>query len=121
MAWQFERKGVIILDKAAASEDDLMLAALDAGAEDIEDQGDTWQVTTAPSDLHAVRSALEAAGIPFVSADLTMLASTSVELADASRAKSVLRVIDALEDHDDVQNVYANFDIPDDVLQTVVA
>jgi YebC/PmpR family DNA-binding regulatory protein len=121
VSWQFERKGVIILEKSAASEDDLMLAALDAGAEDIEDQGDTWQVTTPPTDLHAVRAALEAAGISFTSADLTMLPSTSIRLADAASAKQVLRVIDALEEHDDVQNVYANFDIPDDVLQTVVA
>jgi YebC/PmpR family DNA-binding regulatory protein len=121
VSWQFERKGVIILEKAAASEDDLMLAALEAGAEDIEDQGDTWQVTTPPTELHAVRTALEEAGIAFTSSDLTMLPSQSVPLDDASAAKSVLRVIDGLEEHDDVQNVYANFDIPDTVLATVVA
>jgi YebC/PmpR family DNA-binding regulatory protein len=121
VSWQFERKGVIILEKGAASEDDLMLAALDAGAEDIEDQGDTWQITTPPTELHAVRTALEDAGIPFTSADTTMLPSQTVPLGDAGSAKSVLRVIDALEEHDDVQNVYANFDIPDDVLQTVLA
>ena len=69
VAWQFERKGVIILEKAAATEDDLMLAALDAGAEDIADQGDTWQITTEATDLHAVRTALEEAGISFTSAD----------------------------------------------------
>jgi YebC/PmpR family DNA-binding regulatory protein len=121
VAWQFERKGVLLLDKAAVSEDDLMLAALEAGAEDIADQGDTWQITTAPADLHSVRDALDAAGIPVTSSDLTMLATTTVELDEASKAKSVLRVIDALEEHDDVQNVYANFDIPDDVLQAVYA
>jgi len=121
VAWQFERKGVIILDKGAASEDDLMLVALEAGAEDIADQGDSWQVTTAATDLHTVSSALEEAGIAFTSTDLTMLATTSVALGEASAAKNVLRVIDALEDHDDVQNVYANFDIPDDVLQAVYA
>jgi YebC/PmpR family DNA-binding regulatory protein len=121
VSWQFERKGVIILEKGATSEDDLMLAALDAGAEDIEDQGDTWQVTTPPTELHAVRTAIEAAGIAFTSADLTMLPSQSVPLGDAASAKAVLRVIDALEEHDDVQNVYANFDIPDEVLQTVLA
>ncbi len=119
VAWQFERKGVIVLDKAAASEDDLMLAALDAGAEDIEDLGDTWQVTTPPSDLHAVRDALEAAGIAVTSADTTMVATTAVELSETASAKNVLRVIDALEEHDDVQNVYANFDIPDDILVTL--
>jgi len=121
VAWQFERKGVIALDKSVASEDDLMLATLDAGAEDIEDLGDTWQVTTPPSDLHTVRDALEAGGIAVTSADLTMLATTAVELSETSSAKNVLRVIDALEEHDDVQNVYANFDIPDDVLQAVYA
>src|SRR5689334_10897807 len=121
VSWQFERKGIIQLDKGAASEDDLMLAALDAGAEDIEDQGDMWQVTTPPTDLHSVRSALEEAGITFTNADLTMLPSQTVPLTEASAAKSVLRVIDALEEHDDVQNVYANFDIPDDVLSAVAS
>jgi len=121
VSWQFERKGLIILEHGAATEDDLMLAALDAGAEDITDTGDTWQVTTAAADLHAVRTALDEAGIAVGSADLTMLPSTTVALADEGAAKSVLRVVDSLEDHDDVQNVYANFDIPDDVLQAVMA
>jgi YebC/PmpR family DNA-binding regulatory protein len=121
VAWQFERKGVILVERAAATEDDLMLAALDAGAEDITDQGDTWQVTTAPTDLARVRAALEAAGIPVVSSDLAMLATTTVTLTEESAARAVLRVIDALEDHDDVQNVDANFDIPDTVLQAVTA
>ncbi len=121
VAWQFERKGVILVDRAAAAEDELMTAALEAGAEDIEDQGDTWQVTTGPADLAAVRAALEAAGIPVRSAELTMLAGQTVPLPDASAAKQVLRVVDALEDHDDVQNVYANFDIPDEILQAVEA
>src|SRR5215207_9315155 len=121
VAWQFERKGVVILPQDAATEDDLMLAALDAGAEDIADLGDTWQVTTAPTDVHAVRTALEEAGITVTSIDLTMLPSTTVELDEASKAKSVLRVIDALEEHDDVQNVYANFDIPEAVLESVYA
>ncbi|HEY7137071.1 MAG TPA: YebC/PmpR family DNA-binding transcriptional regulator [Acidimicrobiia bacterium] len=121
VAWQFDRKGVIIIEKSAASEDDLMLAALDAGAEDIADQGDTWQVTTPPSDLNGVRTALEGAGIPITSAELTMLPGQTVPLSDEQSAKQVLRLIDALEDHDDVQAVYANFDIPDDVLQSVMA
>jgi YebC/PmpR family DNA-binding regulatory protein len=116
VAWQFARKGVLILDKSVATDDELMLAALEAGAEDISDLGDTWQVTTAPTDLHAVRTALEEGGMAVTSVDLVMLPSSTVELDDASKAKSVLRVIDALEEHDDVQNVYANFDIPDDVL-----
>ncbi len=121
VAWQFERKGVIILPKAAASEDDLMLVALDAGAEDIADQGDTWQLTSGPSDLAALRAALEEAGIAIESAELTMMPSQTVPLDSEGDARQVLRVIDALEDHDDVQNVYANFDIPDSVLELVEA
>ncbi|MCL4291823.1 MAG: YebC/PmpR family DNA-binding transcriptional regulator [Acidimicrobiia bacterium] len=121
VGWQFERKGAITVDKAAASEDDLMLAALEAGAEDLADQSDTWLVTTPPTDLHTVTEALTAAGIEFVNADLTMIASTTVAISDASAAKQVLRVVDALEEHDDVQNVYANFDVADDVLQAVMA
>ncbi len=121
VAWQFERKGVALVAKAATTEDDLMVVALEAGAEDIADLGDHWQVTTGPSDLHVVRDAIAAAGIPVESVDLTMLPTQTVPLLEASAAKSVLRVLDALEEHDDVQNVFANFDIPDDVLQAVDA
>ena len=119
VSWQFERKGVVQVDKTAVSEDDLMLLAADAGAEDVEDLGDTWQVTTPPTELHAVRSAIEAAGIAVQSADLTMIPTTSIALADEGQAKSVLRLVDALEDHDDVEAVYANFDIPDSVLEAI--
>ncbi len=120
VSWQFERKGVVILPKSIA-EDDLMVVALEAGAEDLEDQGDTWQLTCAPTDLHQLRTALEQAGIPFDSADLTMLPSQVVPLSTEGDARKVLRLIDALEDHDDVQNVYANFDIPDHIIQLVEA
>ncbi len=118
VAWQFERKGVVIVPRSV-DEDELMMVALDAGAEDLADEGDTWRVTTGPSDLPTVREALEAGEVPFESADLTMLPSSTVELASAEDAKAVLRLIDLLDDHDDVQDVYANFDIPDDVLQAV--
>jgi YebC/PmpR family DNA-binding regulatory protein len=122
VAWQFHRKGVVIIDKTAGvAEDDLMLAALEAGAEDVDDQGDTWQVTTEPSDFNTVREALEAAGLPMASADLTMLATTAVPLENEADARKVLRVVDALEEHDDVQNVYSNFDIPDDIIQAVTS
>lgn len=120
VAWQFERKGLIILPKSAGSEDDVMLAALEAGAEDVTDLGETWQITTPATETAAVRDALGAVGMEVGSVDLTLLASTTIEIADEGSAKQVLRVIDALEDHDDVQNVYANFDIPDDVLQAVM-
>jgi len=120
VAWQFERKGVIIVDKAgAADEDEFMLAALEAGADDVDDQGDTWQVTTPATELMNVRDALEAAGVTVTSADLTMLPQNSVALGSESEARAVLKVLDALEDHDDVQAVYANFDIPDEVLAAV--
>ncbi|MEA3077559.1 MAG: hypothetical protein QOF60_2467 [Actinomycetota bacterium] len=120
VAWQFERKGVIILPKKIG-EDELMEVALEAGAEDLEDQGDTWQLTSGPSDLHTLTAALEAAGIAYDSADLTMLATQSIPLESEGDARKVLRLIDALEDHDDVGDVYANFDIPDSVLEAVEA
>ena len=121
VAWQFERKGVVTLDKSATDEDTLMLATLDAGAEEINDLGAQWEVTTEAGDLTKVREALDAAGIAVSSTDLTMLPAQTVPLADAAAAKGVLRVLDALEEHDDVQNVFANFDIPDDVLEKVEA
>ncbi len=120
VSWQFDRKGVILVPRSVA-EDDLMLVALDAGAEDISDSGEQWQVTTPPSDLPAVRSALEEAGMAVESAEVTLLPSTTVELASESDAKKVLHLVDLLEDHDDVQNVYANFDIPDSILELVEA
>ncbi len=120
VAWQFERKGIVTVPRTVA-EDDVMLAALDAGAEDITDEGDTWRVTTAPGDVPTVHEALEAAGIAVESADTTMLASSTIALDDPDAARSVFRVIDALEDNDDVQDVYANFDIPDEVLAVVGA
>jgi YebC/PmpR family DNA-binding regulatory protein len=122
VAWQFHRKGMIIVDKTSGvDEDELMLAALDAGAEDIADQGDTFDITTAPTDFTKVRDALAEAGVTMASTDLTMVASTAVPLETEADARKVLRVLDALEDNDDVQNVYANFDIPDEIFQAVSA
>jgi YebC/PmpR family DNA-binding regulatory protein len=120
VSWQFERKGVVNVDKSV-DEDELLLAAADTGAEDVQDGGDAWQVTTPPTDLHTVRTAIEEAGYKVASADLTMIPTTSVELTEESQAKTVLRLADALEDHDDVEAVYANFDIPDAVLEAVTA
>ncbi len=118
VAWQFERKGVLIAARAG-DDDEFMLLALEAGAEDLEDQGDTWQVTCAPTDLARVRTALEEAAVIVESADLTMLPSATIALESEGDARKVLKVIDALEENDDVQAVYANFDIPDAVLQSV--
>ena len=121
VAWQFERRGVILVPGSAASEDDLMLVALEAGADDIVDTGGTWQVTTPPSAVHDVQAALEEAGIKVESAEATMLPSQTVPLENEGDAKKVLRLVDLLEDNDDVQNVYANFDIPDAILELVEA
>jgi YebC/PmpR family DNA-binding regulatory protein len=115
VAWQFERKGVVLVPRSV-EEDDLMLVALDHGAEDLVDEGDTWRVTCDPASTPDLRVALEEAGLAVDSADVTMLPTSTVALADESTAKQVLRVIDALDDLDDVQDVYANFDIPDELL-----
>ena len=115
VGYLFEQKGHIL---AAGDEDVVMMAALEGGAEDITDGGDVWEVTSNPSDLASVRSALEAVGVAIESSDVTYLPSTSVPV-DASTAPKVLRLVDALEDLDDVQAVFANFDIPDDVLATL--
>jgi len=93
---------------------------LEAGAEEVNDNGDTWEIVTDPSDLVAVRSALQTAGIDYESADMSFVPSTQIEL-DVDGAKRVFRLIDALEDSDDVQNVYANYDVSDDVLESVDA
>ena len=116
VAWQFERKGIITLDRSL-DEDELMMVALEHGGEDLVDEGDTWRLTCEPTDLNGLRDALEAHKIAFEDADLTMLPTSTVEITDTSDAKAVLRLIDALDDNDDVQDVFANFDMPDDVLQ----
>jgi YebC/PmpR family DNA-binding regulatory protein len=115
VAWQFDRKGVLAVD-GSADEDELMLAAIDAGAEDIVKEGDLWRVTTGPTDLHAVRTAVEEAGMKVESGDLAMVAQNLVSVDEKGAAKKILDLIDALEDLDDVQDVYGNFDIPDEVL-----
>ena len=120
VSWQFERKGIVSVDKSV-DEDELMLAAAEGGADDVEDAGDAWHVTTPPADTHAVRTAIEEAGYKVTSSDLTMIPTTVVELSAESQARTVLRLMDALEDHDDVEAVYANFDIPDAVLEAVSA
>ncbi len=120
VAWQFSRRGVVLVPRRFP-EDDVMLVALDAGADDVVDDGDEWRITSEPGAVEAVREALEAAGIEVTSAESTMIASTSVPLETAEEAKKVLRVMDALEEHDDVQDVYSNFDIPDSILAAVEA
>jgi YebC/PmpR family DNA-binding regulatory protein len=118
VAWLFERKGVILVP-GEIDEDELMLAAADAGADDVEAEESSYRVTTGPESLHAVREALEAAGIAIESAESTMVPKTSVEIEDESVARKVVRMMDELEENDDVQDVYSNFDIPETVLEAV--
>jgi YebC/PmpR family DNA-binding regulatory protein len=118
VAWQFERKGVVLVAADGVDEEELMLQAADAGAEDIERDGEVWQVTTDAADLGTVRDALEAAGLAITSAELTLVPKNTVAL-DEDGARKLLRLIDALEEQDDVQDVHANFDIPDAVLEAV--
>ena len=120
VAWQFERKGVVLVDRAA-DEEELMLVALEAGAEDLADDGEVWRITTPAGELHAVREALESAGVPVASSELTMLPSATVPVSESDVAKRVLRLVDALDDNDDVQDVFANFDIDDSLLEVIEA
>ncbi len=115
----FARKGVLLVPADRATEDDILLAGLDAGITDVRADEETFTVTTEPADVQAVRSALEAAGIPVESSDSTLVPSVTVPIADESVAKQVLRLVDALEDCDDVQEVFSNFDIPDRILEAV--
>ncbi len=119
VAWLFDRKGVVLVDADSADEDDVMLAAAEGGAEDVSHEGSSLRVVCAQEDLPAVRQALESAGIAYESAEPTMLPKTTVEIAEEGTAKKLLRLIDALEESDDVQDVYANFDIPERVLEAV--
>ena len=116
VGWQFSRKGVIM---ASGNEDDVMMAALEAGAEDVAADGDGFRMTCPPSDVYDVRDALEAAGITVESAESTMVSSTVIEVTDLDDARKVLRIVDALEDNDDVQDVYGNFDISDEIMEAV--
>ena len=118
VSWQFGRKGVVMAPKSVG-EDELMAVALDAGAEDLSYEGDEWMLTCAPGDLQGLRQALEEASITLESADVELIPSSRVAVEDESTAKRVLKLIELLEDHDDVQNVWSNFDIPDEILESV--
>jgi YebC/PmpR family DNA-binding regulatory protein len=119
VSWLFERHGVVLVGADGVDEDELTLAAAEGGAEDVSRDGSTFVVTSAPEQLSAVREAIEAVGFTVDSAELTMVPKTTVEVADEGDAKKVLRLIDQLEENDDVQDVYANFDIPEAVLELV--
>jgi transcriptional/translational regulatory protein YebC/TACO1 len=119
VAYLFSRKGVVLVPKGSLTEDDVLGAVLDAGADEVNDLDDTFEVVSEATDMPAVREALKAAGIEVESADVAWLPSVSVPLADDDAARKVLRLVDALEDCDDVQNVWANFDISDEILEAV--
>src|SRR5919206_556094 len=118
VAWLFERRGVVLVPADGTDEDELMLAAAEGGADDVSLDGSSYQVLSAAEELATVREAVESAGFEIESAELTMLPKTTVAVEDESEAKKILRLIDQLEENDDVQEVYANFDIPERVLES---
>ena len=115
VSWKFERKGVIQFSKEKYTEDQLMEAALEAGADDLRDEGDVWEFQTAMADFNAVREAFEAAGLEMISAELNQVPQTTMEV-DLETARKLLRFIELLEDNDDVQNVYSDADISDEIM-----
>ena len=119
VAWIFERRGVVVVTADGVDEDALLLAAADGGAEDVERDGDVFQVSSAIEHLASVREAIESAGFRVESAELAMVPKTTVAVEDEATAKRLVRLIDELEELDDVQDVYANFDIPEQVLEAV--
>jgi YebC/PmpR family DNA-binding regulatory protein len=120
VSFLFNRKGIVLVPKAGLSEDDLMLAVLDAGAEEINDLGDTFEVVSEPTDLVAVRTALQDAGIDFDSAESSLVPTMTVPV-DEEAARKVFKLIDVLEDCDDVQNIFANFDVSDEIMAAIDA
>jgi len=121
VAWLFERRGIILVDADRADEDTVTLAAAEGGADDVIQDGSSFQVSTSPEALSPVREALEEAGIAIDSAETTMVPKTTIELGDEGAARKTLRLIDELEELDDVNEVYANFDIPEQLLEAVAS
>jgi YebC/PmpR family DNA-binding regulatory protein len=119
VAWQFDRRGVVIVPAEGVDDEELLLVAADGGADDLDRDGDVFQVTSAPESLSSVREAIEAAGFSVDSAELMLVPRTTVAVDDEAKARQVMRLIDELEDNDDVQEVFANFDIPEQVLEAV--
>jgi len=116
VGWQFTRRGVVLLE-GEVDEDELMLAAIEAGADDVVDDGGTWRITCNPSDTFEVKDALENAGYTVVSADMPMVSDNLVPVTSVDDARKLLRIMDAIEDNDDVQDVYSNFDISDEIME----
>jgi YebC/PmpR family DNA-binding regulatory protein len=120
VAWQFSRKGIILVDRTAG-EDDVMNVVLESGAEDLVDDGSVWRVTCDATKVWEVKAALDAAQLSVQSAESTMVSSATVPVTDAADAKAILKIMDELEEHDDVQDVYANFDISESLLESVAS
>jgi transcriptional/translational regulatory protein YebC/TACO1 len=118
VSYLFHRKGVIVVEKGGVTEDDVLSAVLDAGAEEVNDLGESFEVVSEPTDLVATRKALQDAGIDYDSADTAFLPTVEVDL-DEEQARRVFRLIDALEDSDDVQDVYANYSVPDEIMEKI--
>ena len=119
VAWMFSKKGSIVFNKSKVSEDQLMEVALDAGAEDVKDDEGQFEVVTSLEDYITVKAAFDAKGFGYELAEITMVPQTVVRIEDEKTAQQLLRLLDALEDSDDVQNAYANFDIPDEIMDAI--
>ncbi len=119
VSFLFDQKGMIQVESSSTTEDELMDLALEAGADDVVDDGEVFQVLTAPGDFNDVREALEKSGVKIVEASITMLPQTTVEITEEKVAARIIRLMDALEDNEDVQNVYANFDIDDAIMESL--
>jgi len=120
VSWIFSKKGYILVERSQAKEDELLSIVLEAGAEDMKSDDKNYEIITAPQDLENVKAALQKKGIVWQQAELTMVPSSTVKVT-GNDARQVLALIDALEDHDDVQQVYANFDIPDEILEQMAS
>jgi YebC/PmpR family DNA-binding regulatory protein len=116
VSWMFDKKGLVVIDKDKADEDDLIMIALDAGAEDIKSEDDSYEIITEPQHFESVRDAIQEAGIETALEEISMIPQTTVKL-DGKEALQLLKIIEGLEEHDDVQNVYSNFDIPDELIE----
>jgi transcriptional/translational regulatory protein YebC/TACO1 len=120
VSWQFQRRGIVLVN-GTADEEAVLAAGLEAGADDISDDGGTWRVVCDPSSVFEVREALVAAGLDVVSADSQLVSDHVVPVSTVEDARSVLRILEAIEDNDDVQDVFSNFDIPDDIMEAAAS
>jgi len=116
VSWMFDKKGLIVIDRDKANEDELIMIALDAGAEDVQSKDDSFEIVTSPQDFESVKNAIHEAEIEITLAEVSMIPQTTVRL-DGKEALQLMKLMGSLEEHDDVQNVYANFDIPDSIIE----